>query len=269
MLYFVATPIGNLEDISKRALNLLESSKTIICEDTRVAKRLIYLLKQKGSFSPVPKTYISLHSHNEKDVLKQLSPDIFEDSVIYISDAGMPTISDPGALLVQYCQLHDIKYEIIPGANALLLAYAASGFCDSKFLFFGFLPHKGDERDLALQEALYNGYTTIVYESPKRVLKLIEQISAIEPSREIFLIKEATKLYEKKYKAKAKELKEILKNENLKGEWSIVIKGEKRDRNKITITDIKKLNLPKKQTAKLIAKITGKSITECYNELLE
>ncbi len=270
MLYFVATPIGNLEDISQRALDTLQKCDTIICEDTRVTKRFIYLLQQKGKLSSISKKYISLHSHNEQQVLKNLPVEIFNDNVVYMSDAGMPSISDPGALLIQYCQHHNIKYEIIPGANALLLAYVASGFSDTKFLFFGFLPHKGKERDNALYEALHSGYTTILYESPKRVLKLIDQIASIDPLREVFIIKEATKLHEKMYKDTAINLKNILKNESLKGEWSIVIKGkQKLKKNSITVEDVMQLNIPKKQLAKLISKITDKSVTECYNELLE
>lgn len=240
----------------------------IFCEDTRVTKRLIDLLKTRNQINPVFKEYISLHSHNESKVLSTLDPSIFEKTVLYVSDAGMPAVSDPGCMLVNYARQHEIAYDVLPGANAALLAYASSGFCDTRFLFFGFLPHKGGDRSEALKEALYNGYVTILYEAPHRIEKLIDQIAAIDPNRELFLIKEATKMHQKTYKEKAASLQETLKSENTKGEWVVVIKGVKKEVATLTVEDILSLDLPKKQAAKLIAKITGKSPKECYNDLL-
>jgi 16S rRNA (cytidine1402-2'-O)-methyltransferase len=268
VLHFVPTPIGNLEDITLRSLRLLEEAKTIFCEDTRVTKRLLHLLKEKQNISPKVEQFISLHSHNEKDILKDISRSIFDDTVLYVSDAGMPVVSDPGCVLVQYCQTHDIKYEVLPGANALLLAYASSGFCDTKFLFFGFLPHKGSNRQDELQKAMYSGYVTILYESPHRILKLIDQIVQLEPNRELFLIKEATKLHEKSFHGYADEIQNTLKEQNIKGEWVVVIKNEEKEVGSISVKDILDLDIPKKQAAKMIAKITGKSPKECYKELI-
>ncbi len=268
MLHFVPTPIGNLEDLSFRSLKLLESAKVILCEDTRVIKRLLHLLKTKYQISPCVEQFISLHSHNEKKLLQELSPKLFDDTAIYVSDAGMPGISDPGASLVNYCNLHNISYDVLPGANAALLAYTSSGFCDTKFLFFGFLPHKGSDRQKALEEALYSGYTTIIYEAPHRILKLIDQVCQLTPSRELFLIKEATKLHQKSFKGNALEIKKQLKEQNIKGEWVVVFNAHKRELGMITVDDILKLDIPKKQAAKIIAKITKKSPKECYNALL-
>ena len=268
MLHFVPTPIGNLKDISFRALRLLESAKIILCEDTRVTKRLLYLLKEKHQIIPKVEQFISLHSHNEKETLKELSPLIFQDEVLYVSDAGMPCVSDPGCALINYCFAHDIKYDVLPGANAALLAYASSGFCDTKFLFFGFLPHKGKEREDGLKEILYGGYVSIVYEAPHRILKLIDQICELEPKCELFLIKEATKLHQKSFRGLASEIQAILKEQNIKGEWVVVVNSEKKELVKITVDDILKLDIPKKQAAKLISKVTGKSPKECYNDLL-
>ena len=112
------------------------------------------------------------------------------------------------------------------------------------------------------------GYTAIVYESPHRIKKLINQIVAIDSEREIFAIKEATKLYEKKFRLSAKQMDELLKNLNLKGEWTVVIKGEKKSFCAITPNDILELSLPKKQTAKLLSKITGRSVKELYQEMI-
>ncbi len=268
MLHFVPTPIGNLEDISLRSLRLLGSVKTIFCEDTRVAKRLIFLLKEKNLIDPPEQKFIALHSHNEKALLEKLDPDIFQEDVLYLSDAGMPGVSDPGCELVRYAQEHEIAYDVLPGANAALLAYASSGFCETRFLFFGFLPHKGRDRESALHEAMFNGYVTILYEAPHRLIKLLEQICNIDPKREIFLIKEATKRYQSQYKGTAEVILEQLKNQTIKGEWVVVINSDIKEIGVITVEDIKALDIPKKQAAKLIAKITGKTPKECYSDLL-
>ncbi|HIP03095.1 MAG TPA: 16S rRNA (cytidine(1402)-2'-O)-methyltransferase [Campylobacterales bacterium] len=268
MLHFVPAPIGNLEDITFRSLRLLESAKIILCEDTRVTKRLLHLLKTKHEINPQVEQFISLHSHNEKEILKELSPSMFDDIVLYVSDAGMPAVSDPGCALVKYCQEHDVAYDVLPGANAALLAYASSGFCDTQFLFFGFLPHKGRDRQDKLREALFNGYVTIIYESPHRVLKLIDQICEIAPEKELFLIKEATKLHQKTFRGTAEEIQSTMKAQNIKGEWVVVVKADKKEIGTITVDEILKLDIPKKQAAKMIAKITGKSPKECYNNLL-
>jgi 16S rRNA (cytidine1402-2'-O)-methyltransferase len=268
LLHFIPTPIGNLEDISLRSLRLLEEAEIILCEDTRVTKRLLSLLTQKHQLSPKVQTYISMHSHNEKEVLKKLTKEMFEQSIIYVSDAGMPSISDPGTLLVQHCQKNNIPFDILPGANAALLAYASSGFLSNKFLFFGFLPHKGNDRTNALEEALFSGYVTIVYESPHRLLKLIDQIVQIDQNIELYLIKEATKMYQKSFKGSSLEIQKELKEQNIKGEWVVVINSKRKEIGSISVEDILKLDIPKKQASKLIAKITGKSPKECYLELI-
>ncbi len=268
MLHFIPTPIGNLEDISLRSLKLLESAQIVFCEDTRVAKRLISLLKERNTINPIEKQYVSMHSHNEQYVLTQLSAEIFDQDVIYLSDAGMPAVSDPGCVLMSYAQEKGIKHEVLPGANALLVAYASSGFCQTQFLFYGFLPHKGKDRKESLQKAMYSGFVTILYESPHRILKLIDQICEIEPDREIFLMKEISKYYSSSFKSKASDIQEQFKTQNIKGEWVVVLDRKAQDRGIITIEDILELDIPKKQASKLIAKITKKSPKECYKELL-
>ncbi len=269
MLHFVPTPIGNLEDISLRSLRLLESATTIFCEDTRVTRRLIHLLKERNLISPPEQKFIFLHSHNEKALLEKLDPELFmREEVLYVSDAGMPAVSDPGCELVRFAQQHAIPYNVLPGASAALLAYASSGFCESRFLFYGFLPHKGSDRSAALHEAMFNGFVTVLYEAPHRIMKLIEQICNIDAKRELFLIKEATKLHEKHFRGSAEEVLKILKSENIKGEWVVVLNSDKKETGQVSVDDILSLDIPKKQAAKLIAKITGKSPKACYNDLL-
>lgn len=268
MLHFIPTPIGNLEDISRRSLTLLAKSTLVFCEDTRVTKRLISLLKERNDFDFKDKDFISLHSHNEKAVLEKTSVSIFEQDVVYVSDAGMPAVSDPGCVLVNFCHENDIKYEVLPGANAALLAYASSGFCETQFLFFGFLPHKGNDRTNTLTKALNSGYVTILYESPHRIMKLVDELSLRAPDRDIFLIKEATKMYEKHFKGTSLEVQKMFENQNIKGEWVVVLNALQKEFGVITVEDVIALDIPKKQASKLIAKITGKSPKECYQELL-
>ncbi|SFV49916.1 rRNA small subunit methyltransferase I [hydrothermal vent metagenome] len=270
MLQLVPTPIGNIADITLRAMSVLGEADVLLCEDTRVTKQLLHILKERYNLQTKPnQSFIALHSHNEEEFLKELTPDFFDQNVVYVSDAGMPCISDPGMKLVAYAQSHDIEYDVLPGANAALTAFAASGFDQTQFCFFGFLPHKGKERLEALQKALGSGYITILYESPHRLKKLLQEIAEKEPMRELFVVKELTKRYQHYYRGDAKEILNQI-GSNIKGEWVVLLQKSKKQKDAITISqeEIIQLDLPKKQKAKLLAKITGKSVKECYSSLI-
>ncbi len=268
MLSLIPSPIGNLEDISFRALELLKTAEFIFCEDTRVCKRLLHLLSQKFNMQFQEKIFKSLHSHNEKEVISSLDIALLkEKSVLYLSDAGMPCISDPGALLVDFCIKNKISYQVLPGASALLCAYAMSGFSQSQFTFFGFFEHKGKQRANMLSKAMQNDVVSIVYEAPHRLIKLLKELRDFDKDRIIFLVKELSKMYEKSYKASANELYENLKNTQIKGEWVVVIEDVKSKGEQINIQDINALELSNKQKAKLLSKLTGLSIKEEYNKL--
>ena len=270
MLTLVPTPIGNIGDISLRAIEALSGADTLLCEDTRVTKKLIHILKERynTSFNP-EQNFISLHSHNEKEFIEKLQPSFFEQNVLYVSDAGMPGISDPGQALVKYCQDNGVVYDILPGANALLTAFVASGFVETKMLFWGFLPHKGKDREASLQGALSSGFTTILYESPHRLEKLLNELSHEDASRKIFLAKELTKKYQKYYFGTADEIKKKV-DANLRGEWVVVIEAANvQNSSAISQNDILELDLPKKVQAKLISKITGENTKACYERLLK
>jgi len=271
LLILIPTPIGNISDISFRALKALEDAEIILSEDTRVTKKLLQILKERFSITPKVQKYISLHSHNEDDFVKNLKVDFFNQNVIFVTDAGMPCISDPGAKLVDFCIKNGVEYDILSGANALLLAYASSGFLEKEFIFFGFLHNRGKERNEELHSILNSKFNTIIYESPERILKLLSEISDIDKDRELFLTKELTKLHQKRFRGTAFKLLEELKSQNLNGEWVVVIKGsiEVGIIEKITKNDILELDIAKKTAAKLISKISGKSIKECYDELIE
>ncbi|MDR1008295.1 MAG: 16S rRNA (cytidine(1402)-2'-O)-methyltransferase [Campylobacteraceae bacterium] len=270
MLYFIPTPIGNLEDITLRSLKLLLAVPTIFCEDTRVAKKLIRLLKERfGNHDDTKQRFIPLHSHNEQDIINSLNIDDFLSlDTACISDAGMPCISDPGILLVKFAQQNDIPYEVLPGANAALLALIASGLAEKNFYFHGFLPHKKEARIEELREILLLKYSSVLYESTHRVLQLSVELAELAPQRVIYLIKEATKMHETHYKGTALELVQKLKKANLNGEWTIVIEksGQKRG-GVLNEDDILPLSLPPKQKAKLLARLRGSSIKEEYDKL--
>lgn len=269
MLYFIPTPIGNLEDISQRSLRLLCECRTLFCEDTRVTKRLLSLLGEKNNLTFNIENFISLHSHNEKYILDKIDISLFDETVAYLSDAGMPCISDPGSYFVQFCQEKDIPYEVLPGANAALLAYASSGFQNPRFVFYGFLAHKGKERESGLESVRNSTVPTIIYESPHRIEKLARELATLLPERKAIFIKEATKKFERRFVSTCKEIFEQLKKANLKGEWVIVVDGESTCRgHAITQEDILGLKLPPKQKAKLLAKVTGVSVKEWYEELM-
>lgn len=270
MLYFIPTPIGNLGDISFRALELLKTCEIFFCEDTRISKSLLLSLSHKFKIDFKTKKMISFHSHNEKEILKNLNSEIFSQDIAFLSDAGMPGISDPGYALVDFALKNGIKFEVLPGANAALVALVSSALSEKEFVFMGFLANKGKDRIKDIQRALNHSYASIIYESPKRILSLVEQISFIDENREIFAIKEISKKFETKFKGKAKEVFNELKEANLNGEWVLVISKNHQNLNYNSLleSDILELDIPLKTKSKLLSKINGKSPKEIYAKLL-
>jgi len=262
LITFVPTPIGNLEDISKRAMLALENSEIIFCEDTRTAKKLFNLL----NISTQNKIFKSMHSHNEDKVISNLDiEELISKNIIYISDAGMPGISDPGSKLIRFAQKNNIPYTVLPGANAALVAFVASGF-EGEFCFIGFLPHKGKERENKLKEVISSSKVSILYEAPHRIEKLLNELKNLIPQRTIFLAKELTKIYETFIKDKVKNIN----IPNTKGEWVVVIdKDNQKKELNLSYEDILNLPLPLKEKSKLLAKISSKSAKEIYKELIK
>jgi 16S rRNA (cytidine1402-2'-O)-methyltransferase len=250
-------------------LKLFQSAEVVFCEDTRVTKLLFKILSERfNDFikTPIsPQTYISLHSHNEMNVLETIDQEIFKKECLYVSDAGMAAISDPGSKLVLFCQKNDIPYDVLPGASAGVCAFAMSGFDVTQHLFYGFLPHKGTQRKKCLEEALFNGFVTIIYESPHRILKFFEEVSQIAADRQIFAVREMTKKFETRYKGDAQSIYNHVKTEITKGEWVIVVDaGERKNHQDMTFEEISLSHLSMKDKAKELAKTTGKSPKECY-----
>jgi len=268
MLTFIPTPIGNPQDITIRALREFEKAELFLCEDTRQTKHLLNLLAERFDMIYPEVQFVSFNEHNGMQRIKEYGCVLAQKHVVYVSDAGMPVISDPGQLLVAYCQEHHIDYDVLPGASAVTTAYAASGFKEGKFLFYAFLPHKGKERSSALQKALGNGYNTVLYEAPHRLIKLLEEIVVIDAKRELFLAKELTKRYQRYYRGNAENLIEILSEGNIKGEWVVIIKGQKSETKSLAFSEILALEIPPKIKAKLLAQLTDRSVKSWYEELV-
>ncbi len=268
MLTFIPTPIGNPQDITIRAMKLFEKSELFLCEDTRQTKRLLRLLEERFDMTYPDAEFYSFNEHNGEQRLDEFSSVLSEKEVVYVSDAGMPVISDPGQLLVEYCQEHNIPYDVLPGASAVTTAYAASGFEEGKFLFYAFLPHKGKERAAALSEAMNNGYNTVLYEAPHRLEKLLKEVTLYDENRELFLAKEISKKYQTYYRGTAKELDEKFKELTIRGEWVVVISAKKTTEKSLSFAEVLKLDLPPKPKAKLLAQLSDRSVKEWYAELV-
>ncbi|MEX0917365.1 MAG: 16S rRNA (cytidine(1402)-2'-O)-methyltransferase [Candidatus Paceibacterota bacterium] len=218
MLYIVGTPIGNLEDISLRALRVLKEADLILCEDTRVTKKLL-------SHYDIHTRVKRLDAHKEGELAKEVER-IFKmhESIALVSDAGTPTISDPGNRFVEAAREADIEIESIPGPSALTAALSVSGFPADSFLFLGFLPHKKG-RETLFKEIAKEKRTVALYESPHRLLKTLDSLAEFLGDREIAVVSELTKMHEEVLIGSAEEIKGKLVEypEKQKGEFVILI----------------------------------------------
>jgi 16S rRNA (cytidine1402-2'-O)-methyltransferase len=219
MLSLVATPIGNLADITLRALETLKSADVIACEDTRHSMRLLQHYE-------IRKPLVSYHEHNEARRTAELIEQIAAGKhVAVISDAGLPGISDPGHRLLRACQERGLPYTIIPGASAVLTALIGSGFEAEPFFYGGFLPPKsgGRERDVLL--ALAREITSVFFESPHRIVRTLEVLAQHAPEREICVARELTKTFEEYRRGKAAEVLAHYVAHPPKGEIVLVVRG--------------------------------------------
>jgi len=219
-LYIVPTPIGNLEDITLRAIRILKETDHIFAEDTRVTKKLLNHLEIHKPVSP-------FHAHNEHKALANAIDKIrANSSTVLVSDAGTPGISDPGFLLIRECLAKDIEIDCLPGPAALIPALVASGFPCDRFVFEGFLPHKKGRqtRLLAIAE---EKRTVVLYESPHRLVKCLGQIEEfMGGDRKVCVARELTKIYEEYQRGSATEVKAHYEERPPKGEIVIVIEGK-------------------------------------------
>lgn len=252
-LYCVATPIGNLGDITLRAINILKNSDVILCEDTRVSKKLLNHLK-------INKELISYHKFNEQKKIKQILGLLRENKIIsIISDAGTPTISDPGKILIRECIKEGLDIYPIPGASAVSASISISGFSD-KYLFLGFLPEK--KRDLTNQfkKVSQIGCSIVFFISPNKFDKIKDQLSIFFSDREILICREITKFYEEYQRSSVKNLDKITISK--KGEITVVISEAKIEEKKLNQLE----ESDKKKIKKLLKTKTTKNIVEIINE---
>ncbi len=253
-LYLVSTPIGNLKDITLRAIETLKKSTYILCEDTRVSRNLLdrYQIKSK---------LISNHKFNESKNLNKIVDLLKSGEIIsLISDAGTPSISDPGAILVNECIKNNIKITPIPGPSAVTVAVSMSGFSE-KFIFHGFLPEKKKAIEDVLNKISKFDETCVFYISPKKVNKIIPELKIFFSGRKIVFCREITKIYEEFIRKDIDEL-DIL-NMELKGELTIVISEKKIDKNNSQELSESDMNIIKM----MINKLTIKEITEIISQI--
>lgn len=273
MLYLLPSPIGNLSDITLRTLEVLKGGDVFLCEDTRVTQRLLSLLEKKGLLQAKERKFYAFHSHNQDSFLHHVDELFFAVDVIFMSDAGMPCVSDPGSALVRYAQRHEIPYEILPSGSAPILAYCYSGFGDDGFVFDGFLPHKSLERKSRLmhwREMLLGSLPLVIFESPLRLLASLQDLCEIDSDCEVFVIKEMTKKFERFFKGGIGEVLEEMKCENLHGEWVLVVRfSPKSLEKKLGSLEVLGLDIPPKIKAKLLSKITDQSPKSWYQKLTE
>lgn len=224
-LYVVPTPIGNLEDITLRAVRVLREADIILAEDTRTTA---FLLKHLG----IEKKMYSHHKFNEHATVEMVAGRIAEGkSVALVSDAGTPGISDPGFLLVRTCVEKDIEVETLPGATAFVPALVQSGFPSDRFCFEGFLPQKKG-RNKRLQLLKEESRTIIFYESPFRVVKALEQFAEVfGPERPVSVSRELTKKFEETVRGTLAEVAEHFREHQPKGEFVIVLAGKPKERS--------------------------------------
>jgi 16S rRNA (cytidine1402-2'-O)-methyltransferase len=266
-LYLVSTPIGNKLDISLRTQNVLSSVDVILCEDT---KKSGIFLKDLG----IKNKLLSYHDHSNVSKINYFLKLLKEGaSLAIISDAGTPLISDPGYELVAKAIDEKIKVTSIPGPSAVISALISSGLSTSSFVFEGYAPKKKGQLETFLKNLQYEIRTIILFESPKRVERLVEMIVKIlGPKRKVSLAKELTKKFERVITDEAKEIHElIIKDETLKkGEMVIVIEGSKEkqlilvEHEKVLFEEIQKLN-GTKAASKIVSKISSKTSKEIYS----
>lgn len=274
ILYLVPTPIGNLEDMTYRAARLLKEVDIIAAEDTRNTQKLL-------NHFEINTPQISFHEHNSKERTQQLIEKLLSGkNVAQVSDAGMPSISDPGVDLVQAAVQAEISVVPLPGANAALTALIASGIVPQPFYFYGFLPRKKKELKQELELLNRREETMIFYESPHRLKQLLEQMEAIfGAERSIVLARELTKRYEEFIRGSVEDVLQWTNDEQIRGEFVVIVEGNQNAEELEEAPEwetwttkehvervIEDENVQSKQAIKEVAKLRGVPKREVYAE---
>lgn len=265
MLYLVSTPIGNLSDMSFRAIETLKSVDLILCEDTRHSIKLL-------SHYNIQKPLRSYHKFNEMEKLEELIALLKDGKAIaLISDAGTPLISDPGNLLVKACVEANLEVTAIPGPCALIHALTCSGLSSEKFQFVGFLPKKEKELRKNLAELTEYAGVSIAYESPERIEKTMTILADIDPALPVCISRELTKKFETHIRGTAQSVLTFIKENPLKGECVLLIEGKPRttDFSSLTVEEHVKTvqdtyQVPKREAIKIVAGLRNLNKRELY-----
>lgn len=269
ILYIVSTPIGNLEDITLRALRILKDVDLIAAEDTR------HSLKLLNHFG-IKKPLISYWGEKEKvkaeETLERLKDG---QSVALISDAGTPGISDPGTVLIKRAIEEGVKVIPVPGPSAVIAALSLSGFSTEEFTFIGFLPAREHQRKKALERVSLEQRTMVFYEAPHRILETVQDIGSVMGDRHIVVIKELTKFHEEIFRGTVQTVLEGLEKSTIAGEYVVVLEGRPEQQNvniEDALREVKELmrkGLGRKESVKKIAGEYGLSKKELYDRSLE
>jgi hypothetical protein len=276
-IYLVATPIGNLSDISMRAIETLKNADIIACEDTRNTIRLLNHFEIKGHLT-------SYHEYNKIDKAYELCEKVKEGkNIAFVSDAGMPAISDPGYELVDIAYKEGLEVTVVPGASAVVSALAISGISSRRFAFEGFLPADKNEKKEILTELSQESRTLILYEAPHRLLKTLKELFEYMGNRNIAIVREITKLHEEVLRGKLADIIADYESEKIaiRGEYVLVIEGksllEKREERQKSFEEISirehyekyiSEGMDKKEAMKAVAKDRGIQKRDVYKELL-
>jgi 16S rRNA (cytidine1402-2'-O)-methyltransferase len=272
VLYLVATPIGNLEDITLRALRILREADQIACEDTRHAQKLL-------AHYDIHKPLVSYHEHNEMTRAPELVVALEQGAKIaLVSDAGMPLVSDPGHRLVSLCVRHHIPVVPIPGPSALIAALGASGLPNEEFLFVGFLPARSGERRRALERLRIEDRTIILYEAPHRIAEMVADAREVLGDRQACLAREVTKLHEEFRRGRLSDLEVSLEERPARGEITLLIgPADPAEANQAESAQslaerveelMRQAKLDRKEALKLAAKERGITRRDAYDQLL-
>ena len=270
-LYIVPTPIGNLDDITLRAIEVLKNATLIAAEDTRHSK---ILLDKLGVLNP---KMISCHDHNEEQRASIIIDEVNKGGIVaLISDAGSPLINDPGYKVVSLCSKANVKVIPLPGPCALITALEASALPTDKFMFNGFFPVKEKELVETIESLKGVDYTAVFYEAPRRILNTMEKVAQILPDHDVTLCREMTKTFESFYRLKAKDAPAFLEADpdRTKGEFVVAIGALKEDQGAISpqIVDALKTlvqTTPVKVACNVVANLTGLKKNDLYNLALE
>ncbi|HEX3156059.1 MAG TPA: 16S rRNA (cytidine(1402)-2'-O)-methyltransferase [Candidatus Angelobacter sp.] len=269
-LYVVATPIGNLEDISYRAVRVLKEADLIACEDTRHTAKLLH-------HYGIDKPTVSYHEHNEAARAEELVAKLTAGlNIAQVSDAGMPGISDPGYRVIKLAIERGVQVVPIPGASALVAALAASGLPTDSFQFLGFLPAKSGQRRTLLETLRQSQHTTVVYEAPHRIVETVKDvIELLGSERPVVLARELTKVHEECIRGNAAQVLQRIQEHESRGEMTLLIGKSERVAAPATRKDIasrveeimREGSVDENTALKVVAKERGLSKSEAYREL--